>query len=226
MPDKLWAKYSGQLHGPDGCLGYPIEPSRPWENGIRQDFEHGSLSFRQDRGVVTTGGCVEADPPSAAPVTAHHALVYQVDADHGIPHEIPPAKSASQDFTPSLPFVDEIGIIAGVDPAKSTSPQHSITLQLLDREQHILFHRSVTLNDNRLTTAGFPPIPVAVGKVYWLRVINDSADVIGVYLNDPARANHIASPSARALLDGELPNPRVHRDDNGALCGRIEGTSG
>jgi len=229
MPDKLWGKYSGDLGGPDGCLGYPIGPSQPWENGIRQDFEHGSLSFRQDLGAVTNAGCPEGnrtDPRSTAPVLPEHALVYQVDADHGIPHEIPPTKSAWQDFTPSLPFVDEVGIIAGVDPAKRTSPQHPITLQLLDQDKNILFGRQVPLIENRLTTANFRPIPVVVGKAYWLRATNDSADVIGLYLNDPARPNQVASPTARALLDGELPNPRPHRDEKGALCGRIDGTSG
>jgi hypothetical protein len=228
VPDKLWDKYNGRLGGPDGCLGYPIEPSQPWENGIRQAFEHGSLSLRQDLGTVTSAECPDnnrTSTGSASPALPERALVYYVDADHGISHEIPPTKSVWQDFSPSLPFVDEVGIIAAVDPHNRTTPQHLITLQLLDQNKNVLFRRRVSLIDNQMTAAAFPPKPVVIGKVYWLRVINDSADNIGVYLNDPARARQIASPTARALLDGELPDPPLHRDAHGALCGRVDGTS-
>jgi len=229
VPDKLWARYRGALGGPDGCLGYPIGPPQPWENGIRQSFEHGSLSLRQDLGTVTSAECPDQNPigtGSASPALPVLALVYYVDNKKGISHEIPPIKSASQDFTSSLPFVNSVGIIAAVDPRHRTTPQHRITLQLLDQNDNVLFKRQVQLIDNDMTTASFAPIPVVIGKRYWLRVINDSPDIIGVYLNDPARAGQVARPTARALLDGELPDPPPHRDPNGALCGRVQGTSG
>jgi hypothetical protein len=226
---QLWKRYKGELGGPDGRLQYPKGSSRPWENGIRQDFEGGWLWYRIDRGTLTRdeyiAGKSKPDPRETGLGT--HKVIYQVDSDNGIPHEIGAGGSVRQAFRPSTPFIDEIGVIVGIDPRHDREALHPLFIQLLDSREKVLASERVDdFRNNQLTTVTFRPVVVDVGASYFLSVINDSHDTIGVYLNSPGTHGSPADPGARAYLIGEIPRPSPHFDSVGALSGRVVGGTG
>jgi hypothetical protein len=225
VPPELWSRYHGDLGGPEGRLGYPVGPAESWNEGIRQLFEHGWIWYRQDRGALTNWEYAGGPTPTPAKSSAasSQTLIYQVDSDGGTPHEIPQDGSVRQSFKARTPVIDEIGVIVGVDPARSTERTHRLRLELRDSHQNLLAGDSVPLENNGLTKLDFAPVRVTVGEFYVLYVRNDSRDAVGVYLNSPVGNNRTADANARAFLIRELPNPKPHFDEHGALCGRVEG---
>jgi len=229
---ELWTRYSDELGGPDGTLGYPTADAGPWNSGIRQEFEHGWLFYRQDVGVLTGEEYVTRDDlsvigPAMSVEAPEIALVYNVEAGGGgIPHEIVPGGYVEQAFVSPMKYVDQLGVLVGWNAETTTGRKFELELQLVEQGGDVLASRRAALNNNQITAVQFdPPIEVLPDRPYLFRVINKSNDVVGVYVNDPTRTGHIADLSARAHYVGELVRPEPYYDQEFALCGRVRARS-
>ncbi|MEV6844042.1 hypothetical protein [Actinoplanes sp. NPDC051411] len=226
IPPQIWSRYL-LLGGPAGTLGFPTSASTAWNNGIRQIFEHGWLWYRFDRGTLTQKEYADGvTVPGPTAPAASQRLIYQVDCAHGVPHEIPAQGSVRQEFRPTTPFVREIGVVAGLNPRQTTTNRHMVELDLLNRTETVLFRSRVDLVDNGLTNISFPAVRVVPGDPYSIRVTNLSSDIIGVLLANPATSGKPAGSHLHAWLEGEVPRDEGHYDADGALCGRVLGSSG
>jgi hypothetical protein len=220
VPSYFWQEYSGKLGGPDGTYGYPASQQEPLDNGVQQFFQHGWLFYRADTGVLTSSqyrkfraGELHPSPsfpssPSIAPPQLRVVKVYQVDSDNGTSYDLAPNQHADQPFRSSLPFVDQIGVIVGLNPVNDHHAEHYLKIQLLTEAGKVLSSGISRLADNIYTVAPVPDVHVETGTTYYIRVINVSEDVLGVYLNDPSRPGEIADHDGNAVVNG-VREPRV-----------------
>lgn len=90
----FWQEYNGKFDGPDGLYGYPSSQQEPFDNGVRQFFQHGWLFYRADTGVLTSSQyeryragkfhplpSSSAISPSTVPPQLRVMKVYDVDSD-------------------------------------------------------------------------------------------------------------------------------------------------
>ena len=209
----FWQKYNEKLGGPDGSYGYPTSQQQPFENGVRQFFERGWLFYRADTGVLTDrqfrAGRLHPSPSSSAgsastaPPQLRVVKVYDVDSDQGTSYDLAPNQHADQPFRSSLPFIDQIGVIVGLNPVNDQhGGQHYLRIQLLSQAHKVLSSRISPLANNVNTVVSVPDIHVKIASTYYIRVTNLSEDVLGVYLNDPRRHGEIAGHDRGAVVHG------------------------
>jgi hypothetical protein len=222
----LWARYNGDLGGPDGRIGYPVADAVGWNGGVRQQFEHDWLYFKASVGVLTAEEYASGRPPPATAPTASNpsqpSLAYKVDSDKGVAHQITPRGYVEQRFRPQLAAIDKLSAIVGLNTADSPTTPHLLRLELRDQAGVLLFSETLPVQNNVDTVATFTPLRVQPGALYTLRVVNASRDVVGIYLNMPVGSGRVAEASARAYVVGELGKQAGHLDEHGALCGFVE----
>jgi hypothetical protein len=214
VPSYFWQEYAGRLGGPGGLYGYPASQQEPLDNGVQQFFQHGWLFYRADTGVLTSSqyrqfraGELHPSPSSAssastAPPQLGVMKVYEVDSDKGISYDLAPNQHADQPFRSSLPFIDQIGVIVGLNPVNNHHDSHSLRIQLLTETGKVLSSSISPLADNVYTVVPVPDVQVKTGIIYYIRVTNISEDVLGVYLNDPSRPGEIADHDGGAVVNG------------------------
>jgi hypothetical protein len=177
-------------------------------------------------------GASRQPPEPAAGPRRPAALMYKVPSGPGSGDiAILPTGSLVQPFRATTNGLDAAAAIIGIDPKRSHRDQphdvHFEVLQHRDGEPARLLgtaNAQVTLdNDNKDVTGVFdPPVRLETGQLYALRVVNDSTETIGVYVNAPAgEARRVPYP-AYACADGEVepfdPAGKV-------LSGYISGTT-
>ena len=214
VPSYFWQEFSSRLGGPDGPYGYPTSQQEPLDNGVQQSFQHGWLFYRADTGVLTSSqyrqfraGELHLSPsspssPSIAPPQLRVVKVYKVDSDEGISYDLAPNQHADQPFRSSLPFIDQIGVIVGLNPVNDHHNEHYLKIQLLTEDGKVLSSSISPLADNVNTVVAVPDVHVETGTSYYIRVTNVSEDVLGVYLNDPSRPGEIADHDGNAVVNG------------------------
>jgi hypothetical protein len=214
VPSYFWQEYSGKLGGPDGPYGYPASQQEPLDNGVQQFFQSGWLFYRADTGVLTSSqykqfraGELHPSPsspssPSIAPPQLRVEKIYQVDSDNGTSYDLAPNQHADQPFRSSLPFVDQIGVIVGLNPVNDHHAEHYLKIQLLTETGKVLSSGISRLADNIYTAAAVPDVHIETGTTYYIRVTNVSEDVLGVYLNDPSRPGEVAGHDGHAVVNG------------------------
>jgi len=212
----FWQEYNGRFGGPDGSYGYPTSQQEPFDNGVRQFFQHGWLFYRADTGVLTSSQYRQfgagklhpspsssANPPSIAPPQLRVTKVYDVDSDKGTSYDLSPNQHADQPFRSSLPFIDQVGVIVGLNPANNRhGGPHYLKIELLNKAHKVLSSRISPLANNVNTVVPVPDVRVIPGTTYYIRVTNLSEDVLGVYLNDPSRPGEITDHAGSAIVNG------------------------
>jgi hypothetical protein len=225
----IWPDYSMKFGGPDGKYGYPIAQGQQLADGFfSQNFEYGSLYYRADVGVLTTEqytqlkeGKLHPAPsprspaPSIAPLGLQVKNFYDVNSDGGVSYRLGPNEHADQSFRTVFPFIDQIGVIIGLDPANKHSDQHALELELLTPEGKLLGRGYSPLADNVNTVLRLQNISVETGQTYIIRVYNRSTDVLGVYLNNPRKQGETSTATGPAVVNG-VKEP-------GVLSGFVEG---
>jgi hypothetical protein len=212
----FWQEYNERYDGPNGLYGYPISQQEPFDNGVRQFFQHGWLFYRADTGVLTSSQYREfragklhpspsssANTPSIAPPQLRIEKVYNVDSNNGISYDLSPNQHADQPFRSSLPIIDQIGVIVGLNPANDHhGGPHYLRIDLLTRAHKVLSSRISPLANNVNTVVPVREVHVIPGTIYYIRVTNLSEDVLGVYLNDPSRPGEVTDHAGSALVNG------------------------
>lgn len=211
----FWQEYNGKFGGPDGPYGYPTSQQEPFDNGVQQSFQHGWLFFRADTGVLTRtqyrqfrAGELHPSPsssamsPSTAPPQLRVMKVYNVDSDKGTSYDLAPNQYADQPFRSGLPFIDQIGVIVGLNPVNDHHGSHYLRIQLLTKAHKLLSSDIVPLANNVNTIVSVPDVQIETGTTYYIRVTDVSEDVLGVYLNDPSRPGELAGHDGSAVVNG------------------------
>ena len=214
VSSSFWATYLSEFGGPTGSYGYPISKQVPFDNGIRQFFQHGWLFYRADVGVLTAhqyelfrAGKLHPAPTPAAfpsiPPSLKVADVYDVDSNHGVSYDLKPNQYAEQAFKSTLPYVDQMGVIVGLNPLDNFHPQqHYLRIQILTSSGKSISSEIAPLANNVNTVARVPDVRLKPGIIYYIRVTNLSLDVLGVYLNDPHRKGENAGHYGNAVVNG------------------------
>jgi hypothetical protein len=214
VSDSFWPEYEEKLGGPDGSYGYPVSQQESFDNGLRQFFQHGWLFYRAGTGVLTSSqyekvraGELHPSPPATSSSTAPPQLrvvkVYNVDSNNGVSYDLAPNTHADQPFHSDLPLIDQIGVIVGLNPVNDHHAEpHYLRIQLLNQAHKVLSSKTMALADNLDTVVNVPDVHVNPGSTYYIRVINISEDVLGVYLNDPARPGEEAGHAGSAVVNG------------------------
>jgi hypothetical protein len=212
----FWQAYSQRYGGPNGLYGYPVSQQEPFDNGVRQFFQHGWLFYRVDTGVLTSSqyrqfraGKLHPSPSSSAntPPTASPQLrvekVYNVDSNSGVSYDLSPNQHADQPFRSSLPIIDQMGVIVGLNPVNDHhGGPHYLRIDLLTQAHKILSSRIAPLANNVNTVIPVREVRVIPGTIYYIRVTNLSEDVLGVYLNNPSRPGEITDHAGSAIVNG------------------------
>lgn len=126
----------------------------------------------------------------------------------GTSYDLAPNQHADQPFRSSLPFVDQIGVIVGLNPVNDHHAEHYLKIQLLTEAGKVLSSGISRLADNIYTVVAVPDVHIETGTTYYIRVTNVSEDVLGVYLNDLNRPGEIAGHDGNAVVNG-VREPRV-----------------
>lgn len=212
----FWQAYSQKFGGPNGLYGYPVSQQEPFDNGVRQFFQHGWLFYRADTGVLSSSqyrqfraGKLHPSPSSSAntPPTAPPQLrvekVYSVDSNNGVSYDLSPNQHADQPFRSGLPIIDQIGVIVGLNPVNDHhGGPHYLRIELLTKAHKVLSSRIAPLANNVNTVVPVPEVRVTPGTTCYIRVTNLSEDVLGVYLNDPSRPGEITDHAGSAIVNG------------------------
>ena len=228
VPPYFWALYNTKLGGPDGQYGYPTTKQQPLDNGLTQTFEHGWLFYRADTGVLTqkeyqlykagrfhpTPTAAGAVPPTAPP-NLRVANVYDVNADGGVSYRLAPNDHLDQAFHSDMPFIDQVGVIVGLDPRNQHSSTHTLKIQIVDPGGRVLGGGYAALVNNEDTVISLPDLQTNPKEIYRIRVYNESTDILGIYLNDPGKPGGVFSNDGSASISG-VSEPKI-------LCGYVEG---
>jgi hypothetical protein len=126
-----------------------------------------------------------------------------------------PNDHLDQAFRSALPFIDQVGVVVGLDPNNDHGGPHTLRIQLLSSSGKVLAGGYAALVNNGETVIPLPDLHVEPNEVYRIRVYNTSTAVLGIYLSDSHQPTDILSNDGSASING-VSQP-------GILCGYVEG---
>ncbi|CAJ59691.1 MULTISPECIES: hypothetical protein [Frankia] len=225
VSDPIWPRYE-QLGGPSGPYGFPTSPVHSFQDGLRQDFEHGWL-YRKPGGAVLTADEERAAPSSAAtpasptagttgtagaqPPSDRH-VSYDVNGDRArgaLSIVVRAGGYVTQQFVAASSTVTWAGVIAGCDPGLTATcgPDGTsfgpLNVQILD-DTRVVASAQVDTTNNGTSGGALGPVTVTPGRRYVLRVVNASGIPVGFYFN------RNADPALDTVISGAW-----HRGDDG-----------
>jgi hypothetical protein len=228
--------------GPDGKLGYPTGNQQATDNGELQAFEHDSLFYRADIGVLTKEQYEHQPPASAAPQVpqassqqptgqpAQTFCAYTVSggaSDGAMPIVLEPGGSIQEEFKPPPRPVTGLYVVIGLDPRLAhLDRDHDMTLVLwsADEKSHFAFNGDTNQADNNGQTSFGPGLPVTLSSdmPYYLQLINKSAEPVGVYAKPESSSDRGTSKTSGIIVRGERLSQAEHFRPGWALSACIE----
>jgi hypothetical protein len=141
------------------------------------------------------------------------ATVYGLGLGSGSSYPLLPNIHADQSFRSDQPYLDEVGVVVGLDPTLARVPAHTLEIQVLNSAGTVLGYGCAPLNNNKNTVVSFPDIRTEPGQVYRFRVTNRSGDPLGIYID---KAGPESGNVGVASING-IPQPQ------GIIAGFVQG---
>jgi Caspase domain len=120
---------------------------------------------------------------STADPNVRLSTVYGTGLGTGSSYPLLPNIHADQSFLANQPYIDEVGVVVGLDETLARVPTHTLEIQVLNSAGTVLGDGCAPLNNNKNTVVTFSDIRTDPHQVYRFRVTNRSDDPLGIYID-------------------------------------------
>ena len=141
------------------------------------------------------------------------STVYGTGLGSGSSYPLLPNIHADQSFRANQPYINEIGVVVGLDETLARVPTHTLEIQVLNSAGAVLGDGCAPLNNNKNTVVTFPDIRTELGQVYRFQVTNRSGDPLGIYIDKAGpESDNVGVASINGILQQQ-----------GIIAGFVEG---